>query len=588
MAMHPARQAYVEEAQEVRYRTLQRRVGLCSHARLPDLSPLPDQHTRSLVEGHMADLHSHRRLLISAACVSGHGQQLEIHGMVETQSNRTTATDTNYAIPAAGPGQQSKQASAVLSEFRKKREAAAIVVPTDDRRVRAELRSRGEPITLFGERPEDRRDRLRELLYAAQQDDEDESMQDATPAADGDEDDEEVGEFYTQGSPELLHARQEIAKYSLPRTAKRIAQQRRESGISVGTHVRHRKAIKERLAGFELYGSQIASERAISIVRFSPDNQVLASGDWAGSLKIIDIPNLNTEMVLRGHKGMISGVAWYPGSTYSPKDSSTDILSLASGGGEGDVNLWSLAQDTPISTLSGHTSRVSRTEFHPSGRYLASASYDTTWRLWDLETTSELLLQEGHSREVHTLSFNVDGSLLVSAGLDSIPRIWDLRTGRTVMLLESHTAPVFAVDWGADGVRVLTGSSDGFAKCWDLRAVRETASIGAHRNGVSDIRWFKGTDGPLSSSLNGDVTMSNGSEEESEAQPKKSGTFFVSSGFDKTVNIFSADDWALCKSLTGHDNTVLSCDVTSDAKWIASCSRDRTVKLWARDDEQGI
>jgi U4/U6 small nuclear ribonucleoprotein PRP4 len=161
------------------------------------------------------------------------------------------------------------------------------------------------------------------------------------------------------------------------------------------------------------------------------------------------------------------------------------------------------------------------------------------------------------------------------------------------MLLESHVAPIYGTDWGSDSVRILTGSIDGFAKCWDLRAVRETASIGAHRAGVTDLRWFKGMDGPLSLPVvptsGVDVTMTNGDESaEGEVQPKKSGTFFVSSGFDKAVNIFSADDWSLCKSLTGHDGVVLSCDVTSDAKWIASCGRDRTVKLWARDDMQGI
>ncbi|KAK3049995.1 hypothetical protein LTR09_008650 [Extremus antarcticus] len=497
-------------------------------------------------------------------------------------------TDTNYALPAAGSGQQSKQASTILSDFKRKREAAAIAVPTDDKRVRADLRSRGEPQTLFGERPEDRRDRLRELLYADQHGNDDESMQDATPAGEGDDEDD-VGEFYTEGAPELLEARREVARYSLPRTAKRIAHQRLESKIPVATHVKHRKAIKERLSAFELFGSQIASERPVSMVRFSPDGQTVACGDWGGSLKILDIPNLETQTVLRGHKNMISGLAWHPEADASAK---SETVTLASGGGEGDVNLWSQSQDTPIATLSGHSARVCRTEFHPSGRYLASASYDTTWRLWDLDTTTELLLQEGHSKEVYAVSFNLDGSLLASAGLDSIGRIWDLRTGRTVMLLESHVAPIFGIDWGSDSVRVLTGSSDGFAKCWDLRAVRETASIGAHKGGVSDLRWYKGTDGALSQSAptaGGDVIMTNGdSAEEDEIRPKKAGTFVVSSGFDKAVNIFSADDWALCKSLTGHDGTVLSCDVTNDAKWIASCGRDRTVKLWARDDGEGI
>ena len=177
------------------------------------------------------------------------------------------------------------------------------------------------------------------------------------------------------------------------------------------------------------------------------------------------------------------------------------------------------------------------------------------------------------------------------------------------MLLEGHVAPIHALDWSPDGVRVLTGSADGFAKCWDLRTVKETASIGAHRGGVSDLRWFKGTDGPLSGQLpktmqkDNDTTMTNGDGDgesngdaesrESPAsqegiQPKKSGTFVVSTGFDKAVNIFSADDWALCKSLTGHDGTVFAADVTSDGRWIASCGKDRTVKLWGRDDGEGV
>ncbi|KAK5127106.1 hypothetical protein LTR85_008466 [Meristemomyces frigidus] len=505
-------------------------------------------------------------------------------------------TDHNYTIASNSAGVPSQQASTVFSEFARKRKAAALAVPTDDKRVRADLRAHGEPITLFGERPEDRRDRLRELLYREQEGgDEDESMRDATEEPDAADDEE--GEFYTEGSQMLLEARKEIAHYSMPRAKQRIAHQRLESTIPVQTHVKHRKAIKDRLKGFELFGSQIASERPMSIVRFAPNGEMVACGDWGGSIKLLDVPNLETKAVLRGHRQMIGGLAWYPGATLPESTVSPESVNLASSGGDNDVHLWSLTQDTPISTLSGHSARVCRTEFHPSGKYLASASYDTTWRLWDIATTTELLLQEGHSKEVYTVSFNGDGSLIASAGLDSIGRVWDLRTGRTVMLLEGHVAPIHALDWGADGVRVLTGSADGFAKCWDLRAVRETASIGAHRGGVSDLRWFKGNDGPLSglapqSAAKGDVTMTNGDSEEAASQPvpnpKKAGTFFVSSGFDKAVNVFSADDWALCKSLTGHDGTVLAADVTADSKWIASCGRDRTVKLWARDDMEGI
>ena len=46
-------------------------------------------------------------------------------------------------------------------------------------------------------------------------------------------------------------------------------------------------------------------------------------------------------------------------------------------------------------TLRGHAERVCRIQYHPSGRFLGSASFDKTWRLWDVATQQEILCQEG-------------------------------------------------------------------------------------------------------------------------------------------------------------------------------------------------
>ncbi|KAL1997906.1 hypothetical protein VTN02DRAFT_450 [Thermoascus thermophilus] len=496
--------------------------------------------------------------------------------------------DRDHDLPATA-GIAPERASAILSQFERKRKAAAIAVPTDDNRVRQRLRELGEPITLFGEGPGDRRDRLRDLLaqLAEKQEAEgDVEMREASAEAEAEEEKaDEQEEFYTEGSQELLEARRQIALFSLPRAKARVARQKEESTIPLRTHIKHRKAIKEKLQGFDLYGSQIAGERPVSITRFAPDGQTLAAGNWAGGIRLLTVPNLEEKATLRGHTDRVGGLAWFPGATLPSSHVSPSAVNLASGGGEGNVVLWALDQNQPLATLGGHSGRVCRVEFHPSGRYLASASYDTTWRLWDVETTTELLLQEGHSREVYTVAFNSDGSLLASGGLDSIGRIWDLRTGRTVMILEGHIREIYGLDWGVDGYRVLSGSGDGWVKCWDLRQVRNIGSIGAHRAVVSDVRWYKGTE---SSSLSYLPSVPNGAAMDIDgatptpapAQPRRSGTFFVSSGFDKNVKIFSADDWSLVKSLSGHSGNVLSVDISNDAKWIASCGHDRTVKLW--------
>ncbi|PNS18524.1 hypothetical protein CAC42_5063 [Sphaceloma murrayae] len=485
-------------------------------------------------------------------------------------------TDTNYEIPAAQAGGGSTRTADVLAEMGRKKKAAAIAVPTDDGHVRAKLREMDEPMTLFGERPEDRRDRLRAVMYSQQES----GDGDVDMGGDDEEADDTNQEFYTTGTKELLEARKAIAKYSMPRAKRRMEYQKLESGIALNKHVDHRNVIRERLSGFELFGSQIAADRPVSMARFAPNGQMVAAGNFGGSIKLLDVPNLDEKLLLRGHTSQVSGISWLPGATLSDSAVTDSTLNLASGGGEGNVNLWSLTQDTPLATLSGHSGRVCRVEFHPSGRYVASASYDTTWRLWDVETTTELLLQEGHSREAFAISFNQDGSLVASAGLDSIACLWDVRTGRRVLYLESHIAPIYALDWSIDGYRIMTGSGDGFAKCWDIRMMKETASIGAHRGGVTDLRWYKGLDGPVNWAP--EDSMSD------ELEPRKAGTFFVSGGFDKNVNIFSSDDWVLCRSLSGHSGNVLSVDVTADAKWIVSSGFDRTVKLWARDDMESL
>ncbi len=133
---------------------------------------------------------------------------------------------------------------------------------------------------------------------------------------------------------------------------------------------------------------------------------------------------------LLGHSDRVGGVAWHPQATLSQ---SVDSVNLVSGAGDACVNVWSLNRfvhletsryficspssrsETPIAVMKGHQDRICRVAFHPSGNYVASASFDTTWRLWDVNTSKEILLQEGHSREVYAVEFQDDGALAASA-----------------------------------------------------------------------------------------------------------------------------------------------------------------------------
>lgn len=320
-----------------------------------------------------------------------------------------------------------------------------------------------------------------------------------------------------------------------------------------------------------------------------------------------DLPNLNQVAVRRGHAEKISGAAWHPDATLGLSEAATNF---ATGGAEGDVKLWSLDAEKPLATLSGHTNRVGRVEFHPSGAYLGSAGFDGTWRLWDVATHQELLVQEGHSKEVMALAFQDDGALVASGGFDSIGRVWDTRTGRTAMVLDGHVKEILSMDFAPNGFQVATGSGDNTVRIWDLRALKTQHAMPAHKSSVSDVRFFRASNenpfvalgaetlGDENGAANGksegmDVDgeeEADGEKEEKEPKPApetplpRSGLFLVTGGFDGHVRVWSADEWALVRDLATDAGKVMSADVSRDGRFIASASYSRSFHLFGGDN----
>lgn len=113
------------------------------------------------------------------------------------------------------------QAQAVEEELEAAKRKRLLVVPTNDVDVRKQLRVLGEPVTLFGERPGDRRDRLRDITSKLKEEqraargglDEEPAESDDSSSSDS----EREEEFYTPGGADLLRERHFIAQYSLKR-----------------------------------------------------------------------------------------------------------------------------------------------------------------------------------------------------------------------------------------------------------------------------------------------------------------------------------------------------------------------------------
>jgi len=441
--------------------------------------------------------------------------------------------------------------AALVQAIEHKRHARSIHVPTVDADVKAKLRGLGHPICLFGEFAHNRRDRLREILanmdateLEALKKDQDESSSD-----------EEIHEeFFTEGNKALKDTRTWIAHYSLPRAKVRLAQQKEELAMEPAAVLAPKNEVYQRLKHFTNSGSQIGDDRPLAHCCFTNDSQQLVTGSWSGGMKLWNVPSSLLAHTWRGHEQRIGGIDVHPESSGSL---SRDAANLISGCAEGKVFLWNLTQFDPVGELVGHKMRVAQAAFHPSGRFAGTSSYDTSWRLWDVETRQEILLQEGHFNEVHGLSFHCDGSLVATSGLDCYVRLWDLRSGRGIGVLAGHVKQIHALDFSPNGHVLASGSDDNTVRIWDLRKAekkRTLYTIPAHRNLISHVKF----------------------------EPVH-GTYLVTSSFDNTVGLWASTDWKNIKTLVGHANKVMCADTTRDGKIIASCSYDRTFKLWEQE-----
>lgn len=492
---------------------------------------------------------------------------------------------------------------AMLLDLEAKKRAFQVDVPTLPADVRAVLRSIGQPVRLFGENLANVRDRLR--LELAKREilqergikfDEDIGLTNQQPVPPKHDEEEEQVTKYSRASPELIQAREKIFQFSLQRTRERLAQERNyriqwqrkrvkltalddevkydsDSYVEVTSLDDQCTKTYKVLRNIGLEGSQYGDTRPISSIATThvpvAGVPLVATGSWSGTIKLWNgsSPELNLvgETAL-AHEDRIMGMA-----IRMPTDASMSVEStiLATASIDLTAKLWKVVQqDSAISTiddeenkgytfsiqqvarLKGHAARLSSVAFHPMGDYVATTSFDHTWRLWDVETSVELLLQDGHWKEVYGVGFHPDGSLCSTTDFGGIVQVWDLRTGKSACHFVGHAKRVVCTEFSPNGFQLATAGDDGTIKIWDLRKRKQFASIPAHSNLITQLKFDR----------------------------HHNGEYLASSSFDGTAKIWSTRDWKMLGCGRGHEGKVMGVDLLNDS--MVTCGFDKTIKLF--------
>lgn len=124
---------------------------------------------------------------------------------------------------------------------------------------------------------------------------------------------------------------------------------------------------------------------------------------------------------------------------------------LVTGSTDATLRVWDLAAEEEVCRLEGHKKTIAGVAAHPTRPLVASASYDGTVRLWDLDEERETAVLKGHDKNVTTVRFVNDGMHLASGGIGDEALVWALDETVPLARLAGHGAAVVGMAHASDG-----------------------------------------------------------------------------------------------------------------------------------------
>ncbi|KAK1350248.1 hypothetical protein POM88_054684 [Heracleum sosnowskyi] len=139
------------------------------------------------------------------------------------------------------------------------------------------------------------------------------------------------------------------------------------------------------------------------------------------------------------------------------------------------VRLWQKSEKGSYkckNTLDHHTAEVRAVTIHPSQKYFVTASDDCSWQFYDLASESHVTRGVGKGSEsFSTAVFHPDGRILGTCALNLV-RFWDVAKQNDILKIDAHTGrTVTSIAFSENGYTLATAAGDG-VKLWDIRFLR--------------------------------------------------------------------------------------------------------------------
>ena len=231
--------------------------------------------------------------------------------------------------------------------------------------------------------------------------------------------------------------------------------------------------------GEHLFTLQKDEQRYNNTLVFSPDVMTLASCDY-NTIVLWDLDTKTVRMTFKTDWGL-SALAFSP-----------DGRLLASGDGDGKVNLWNttvqqkgfvgrISQNLSTLKLRKHKEEIVALAFSPDGKMLLSGSKDCTIRVWDTTTGKQQYICSGHVGEVSDIAVSAEGNILISVHTQEDKLIkWDISTSHPFSSSFFNLKSPETISQNANKFVVRQSGFRKKIQLWDTTKIRLRYNLNGH------------------------------------------------------------------------------------------------------------
>ncbi|XP_028406867.1 transducin-like enhancer protein 4 [Dendronephthya gigantea] len=264
-------------------------------------------------------------------------------------------------------------------------------------------------------------------------------------------------------------------------------------------------------------------------------------------------------------------------------------------GGKGCVKVWDIEQvsgKTPISTLECLRDNYIRScKLLPDGRTLIVGGEASTLTIWDLASSTPRIKNEltSNAPACYALAISPDSKVCFSCCSDGNIAVWDLNNQTLVRQFQGHTDGASCIDISPDGTKLWTGGLDNTVRSWDLREGRQLQQHDFSSQ-IFSLGYCPSGDWLAVGMENSYVEVLH------QTKPSKyqlhlhescvlalkfasSGKWFISTGKDNLLNAWRTPYGASIFQ-SKESSSVLSCDISTDDKYIVTGSGDKKASLY--------